>query len=173
MYNGVEVIEMSRYIRDTLAERFWPKVDKRGPDDCWEWKGGKIPAGYGIIRGHGKVLKAHRVAWELTNGPIPEGEGWHGTCVLHKCDNPGCVNPAHLRLGPQSENINDMYRKKRDADPHGEANGNSRLVKEQVLGVRALLEEGKLSLRAIAARYDVALRTIWNIKEGITWGWLE
>src|SRR5947209_19331427 len=92
-----------------LAERFWPKVQKGS--DCWEWKagrkGGKFR--YGIITIHSKDELAHRVAWKLTNGPIPDGL-W----VLHKCDNPPCVRPDHLFLGTQEDNNRDAWEKHRD-----------------------------------------------------------
>ncbi len=87
----------------TLEDRFWMKVDKSaGPEDCWPWIGFRRPDGYGVVGRKGRFIKAHRMAWELTNGPIPEGAGYHGTCVMHRCDRPECVNPKHLELGSQS-----------------------------------------------------------------------
>lgn len=86
-----------------LAERFWEKVDRRGPDECWMWTASRRALGYGQIRIGGKSRKAHRVAYELANGPIPAG-----MAVLHGCDNPPCVNPAHLRAGTMTDNVRDM-----------------------------------------------------------------
>jgi len=94
----------------TLEQRFWRKVDRRGPDECWPWTGGKTPCGYGLIRssGHGHLRQTHRVSWILANGSIPRG-----MCVLHSCDNPPCCNPAHLWLGTHAENMADRDAKGR------------------------------------------------------------
>ena len=86
-----------------LAERFWEKVDVRGPSECWEWTAYKDR--YGTIgeTGTGKKLKAHRVSYELNKGAIPEGQE-----VRHTCHNPGCVNPNHLVVGTHGDNMIDM-----------------------------------------------------------------
>jgi len=88
-------------------ERFWKKVDKRSPDECWEWKGWRTGRnGYGqfIIQGH--RFRAHRVAWELSTGISP-----NGLLVCHHCDNKPCCNPSHLFLGTVSDNARDMVKK--------------------------------------------------------------
>lgn len=97
-----------------VVERFWPKVAKRGPDDCWLWTAQTNPAGYGQI-GVGSLTDgtrgyafAHRVSYELANGPIPPG-----FFVCHKCDVRRCVNPSHLFLGTQHDNMRDCSRKGR------------------------------------------------------------
>ena len=94
--------------RKTLAERFWEKVDIRTEDDCWNWKNSKYPTGYGHFSS-GKPRRgrySHRVAWELTYGPIPEDK-----CICHHCDNPSCCNPKHLFLGTTADNMHDRDRK--------------------------------------------------------------
>ncbi len=85
-----------------IEERFWAKVDRRGPDDCWPWTGA-LTVGYGTIAaggGRGRTLYAHRISYELASGEIPTGMQ-----VDHLCRNPRCVNPRHLEVVTQRENI--------------------------------------------------------------------
>jgi hypothetical protein len=90
-------------------ERFWKKVDKRSTDECWPWLGGKTTKGYGRARFAGtNARRAHRVAYLLTYGELPDSK-----LVMHSCDNPSCCNPAHLSLGDAWDNVWDMDRKGR------------------------------------------------------------
>jgi hypothetical protein len=88
--------------RGSLAERFWAKVERRGPTECWEWRGARKPKGYGSFRIGNRVDCAHWVAYRLAVGEVPAG-----LQVLHSCDNPPCCNPAHLRPGTPLENTRD------------------------------------------------------------------
>lgn len=93
-------------------DRFWSKVDRRGPDECWPWQErSRNEHGYGIfhVGAMGKVQKAHRVAYELATGVklTPEVK------IRHSCDNPPCCNPAHLLPGTQADNLADMHRRGR------------------------------------------------------------
>lgn len=108
-----------------IQDRFWQRVDKRGPDDCWPWTGTPDGYGYGVIQGllfgkvpnEGRRLLAHRASWLIHNGgSFPEGPppGPHGWVVMHTCDNRACVNPAHLVLGSQRANVEDMHSKGRE-----------------------------------------------------------
>jgi len=117
----------------TIAERFWPKVDVREPDECWPWTASRTPFGYGQISKGGKhagMVHTHRVCWELVNGPIPEGL-W----VLHSCDNPPCCNPSHFFLGTHIDNMRDCAAKGRA--PRGSARPNAKLSEAIVAAIKA------------------------------------
>lgn len=151
--------------RIPIEERFWKKVKKGKINDCWEWVGSKYPSGYGSIRYKKKVEGAHRVSWELKNGPIT-----NGLWVLHKCDNRPCVNPNHLFLGTCRDNVDDMVKKGRNHIPYmrGEKNGMSKLTAEKVLRIRELFLLGA-TRREITEQYDLTYEHICSIIRGDKW----
>lgn len=98
--------------RHEAMTRFWGKVDRRESADCWNWTGGKLGGGYGSLTVNGQRVLAHRFAWEITHGIIPDG-----LLCLHKCDRPPCVNPNHLYIGTHSDNERDKQERFCRPDP--------------------------------------------------------
>lgn len=94
--------------KSSVEERFWKRVWIGGEDDCWPWRKKLNDAGYGIFSDGSVASRAHRVSWTIKHGPIPSG-----LIVRHRCDIRSCVNPAHLELGTQADNVNDMMDRKR------------------------------------------------------------
>ena len=109
---------MTRGIRNTEAD-FWALVDKSG--DCWLWTAAKLHGGHGQFKMNGPSRTTHRISWEMANGPIPDG-----LYVCHKCDVPACVNPEHLFLGTQLDNMRDAKAKGRHRSPPMKAPGEAR-----------------------------------------------
>jgi len=145
----------------TIEERFWDKVALSGRGGCWEWAGWTNLRGYGQMAISGHIVLAHRLSFEMCNGRIPSG-----LCVLHKCDNPPCVNPEHLFLGTRADNVADKKAKGRCSRL-----GRRKLRPEDVFAVRSLLESG-LTLEKIASIFGVQKACIHKIKAGKTWGHL-
>jgi hypothetical protein len=147
--------------------RFWIQVGGSGkPADCWPFKGYRNKEGYGRVSIAGKLMLAHRVAWILTNGPIPKSKASkHGTVVMHRCDNPACCNPKHLRLGTQRENIADRKTKGRDGNHKGTAHGKAKFTDAQILMIRASEESGA----ELARQFGVSRTCIWQIRHRKNW----
>lgn len=152
------------------------KFVKGAHNECWLWRAACFPSGYGIFtmpgRRHGIPARAHRVAWELTHGAIPAG-----MFVCHRCDNPPCVNPAHLFLGTPADNSADRNAKGRQArgerarqrnPARGERNANAKLTSGMVAQIKALRASG-LSQQAIADRMGTVQTTISRVLLGQTW----
>lgn len=147
----------------TPVQRFWSKVDTSGV--CWTWTAGKTTAGYGVLRVNGVGRYAHRLSYEFHIGPIPTGKH-----VLHRCDNPPCVNPAHLFLGDQTANNRDAAAKGRT--PHGIGHYNARVGEAEVLAIRELYASG-LTQRVIASRYGISQQEVHKIVARKTWAHLQ
>lgn len=148
----------------SLEDRFWEKVDRRGPDECWEWTAATNDHGYGVIhpggRRNGPTLKAHRVSASLAGMKID------GLQVRHSCDNPPCVNPAHLLPGTNADNVADMMARERQV--RGSRNGNATLDERRVFAIKDALALG-WKHREIAALFTVSRPTVTLIANGKTW----
>lgn len=143
-------------ITDKDRERFFSKIEI-GSCGCHLWKGGTLKE-YGSFALLGKTKLAHRLAWEISRGPIPDG-----LFVCHRCDNPRCVNPDHLFVGTHTDNMRDMHSKGRGRclDEHGQA----KLKETDVIEIR----KSNLSNSELAARYGVGKTTIFYARKGINW----
>jgi len=149
--------------RKPLSKRFWNKVNKKESDECWNWTACINTDGYGIIAVNGQADSAHRVSWKIHHGEIPEG-----MCVCHKCDNPSCVNPNHLFLGTQEDNIKDMCRKGRAVHKLGEDAPNAKLTEKEVIEIRRRYRNGE-SVSAIAEKYPVGASMVYLIVRHQSW----
>lgn len=167
MLNAVnEVAHSSEPVKLTEKNlrNFWRKVSKLGSDECWLWTGCVGKKGYGQFGVNGNMDGAHRVSWQIHYGGIPSG-----LCVCHSCDNPPCVNPAHLWLGTTLDNILDKEIKGRGNQPKGEVHSQSKLTHAQVNEIRAQYAAGGTTQAAIGIQFGVADGTISDIINGITW----
>jgi hypothetical protein len=151
------------------VNRFWSRVAITADNKkCWEWTGCKDRDKYGVISlKQGKVWRnsfCHRVSWELSKGEIPDG-----LLVLHTCDNPSCVNPNHLFVGTNKDNIDDRSKKGRQAK--GEKNGNRKLTQAEVEYIRNCYAQGGVLQRELAAQFGVhqtqismvILKKVWKV----------
>lgn len=145
---------------------FWARVNIGSGEECWEWQGGKYHFGHGATTLRGRPAKAHRVAWELSRGPLPAG-----AYLLHKCDNPPCCNPAHLFVGTQADNMADMVKKKRHS--HGEKRTLAKLTDERVRDMRFLAETLPVSRRALAAAFGVSPKCVTLVLARQAWKHVE
>lgn len=147
----------------TIA-RFWKKVDRKGPDECWEWTGARIQRGYGVGTADKVKFYAHRRSFAINIGTLGDA-----AVVMHRCDNPPCVNPAHLVAGTQSDNMRDCVAKGRYVswDKRGERHGMAKLTEEQVLLIRE--QRGITTQVALAARFGVGQSLVSAIQLRKAW----
>jgi hypothetical protein len=185
-------------ITPSTKDRFFAKVCREGPipapkdgcpdivGRCWSWTACKDTGGYGIFAMPQKDFSAHRMSWAIHFGDIPEGEGHHGVCVCHRCDNRTCVNPDHLFLGTHQQNVADKLAKGRGSNgesharimkriksnpnsiARGSKSGTAKLTEEQVLEIRELRSNGMI-LKEIALEFGVHLGNVSSICSRKSW----
>jgi hypothetical protein len=142
-----------------VNDRFWSKVDMRSPDECWEWTASRAPTGYGMYSAWPKLLYAHRVSYEETHGPLPDG---HEVC--HACDNRACVNPHHLFSGTRRDNVRDMIRKGRGRwnPATGMDSPHTKYPTVTVEAIRQRYANGESGVR-LAREYGMSQRHVYRI----------
>lgn len=162
---------MSFTIKRPIEDRFWEKVNRRDDDECWEWMGATNALGYGsfFVEKVGGVIRtslAHRMGYQLEVGQIPAG-----ALVLHSCDNPPCVNPAHLSLGTNLDNAADRESRGRGGQPKGSRSGNAKLTEADIREIRDLYPF--MTQDDLAMRFGVCQTTISRIVLGKSWSHVE
>ena len=149
-------------MEQAVIQRFWSKIDKRSPAECWPWKAGTFRTGYGQFKTgrRSNSRLATRVMMELCGYDVS------GRFVCHRCDNPLCVNPGHLFLGTTQDNTRDRQSKGRQA--RGERQGSSVMTMERVLELRKCRERGD-TFDALAAAFGISKSQVANIVRGRHW----
>ena len=146
--------------RVSVIRRFASKTDG-AYGRCWWWKGATIASGYGQMGLRHNVHMAHRISYALFNGPVLAR-----LVVMHSCDNRRCVNPDHLSVGTQQDNVSDAAAKGRRRYTRGEQHYRTTLTADQVHEIRRLYKPG---IRGLAKRFGVNRHTIRRIGMGLTW----
>lgn len=145
-----------------LDERFWSKVNKDAPGGCWVWTANRNNAGYGMFscRGLGFFHKklAHRLSYEFSSGPIPQGKH-----VMHSCDNPACVNPDHLSVGTRSDNMRDCANKFRSGNQIVTSEMRNAIISDYISGTPR---------REIAKKHGISPATVSDYISGKAMGWM-
>lgn len=150
--------------------RFWNKVNKNGSipthmphlGQCWEWTGGLPRNGRPQWIFNGRIQAVSRVSWQIINAPITDG-----LLVLHKCDNPKCVNPLHLFLGTHQDNMDDMKAKGRQLKGHN--SHNAIITKEDVLEIRRLHKEMEYTRKQLSQQFKITVSSVRDILLRRTW----
>lgn len=151
----------------TVAEKVRHYTDdSAGPDACWPWTGPMFVTGYGQVSVQGRPEYGHRLAYQVHRGTIPAGR-----VVRHRCDNPRCVNPAHLVLGSKADNSRDMVNRGRSC--RGPKAHSVVLTEAQVREIRTRYRPRVVTQTTLANEYGVSRANISAIVCGRSWGWLR
>ena len=172
LYDRIRSGDLKVHRLSPELHRFWLGVDKNGPvhpvyGRCWVWTGLCVEFGHGFFQTLRRKVYAHRYSFSVHRGAVPPE-----LCVLHKCDNPPCVNPAHLFLGTRVDNNTDRFLKGRDGDHKGTKNGRALLTPEDVLEIRRKYGAGDTSYSKLAVEYNVSRSTVEAIVKRRNWSHL-
>jgi len=154
--------------KKSITERFFEKIERIPEAGCWIWMGALLSGGYGAFKmvNPTRQARAHVCSWELHNGAVP-----NGVCVLHQCDVPACVNPAHLFLGTNQDNSDDKFSKNRQRFHKGREHHSAKLSEENVRDLRRLWTEG-LTITQLGERFHITPQHAWNIANKKRWAHL-
>lgn len=184
-------------VRAFSPEKFWARVDKRGPDDCWPWTGGHDGSdGYGRAYDGKRTRQAHDIAWELSTGKKLR----RGRLVRHTCDNRPCCNPRHLLEGAPLDNVRDSIERGRKRTPYidfpvplhrrprgrrngmythpesrmrGTRNGNAKATRRMITRIRVLRRTKRLTYAVLSKRFGISISQLHRITTDKSWQWLK
>ncbi len=151
-------------MNDKQQKRFWWRVERKGVDECWEWQSAQLKGGYGVYSKYLGSRLAHRISYALANNGIPAPKHKQ---VCHSCDNPACVNPAHLFVGTAQDNTDDKVQKRRHS--YGEDHAQSKLTWKLVRELRARYAKADISQRALARVFDITHEALGQVVRNETW----
>lgn len=157
----MSLIVLPSLIQGKDRDRFYKFVPPAEPGECWEWQSVRNHRGYGKFWLNGRTDLAHRASYRIHHGPIPVG-----LAVRHRCDNPPCVNPAHLLVGTGKDNARDAL--ERDRYRRGSRNGRAKLTEQQVSEIRRLRQQGETQ-KALAEQFGVSRSAIQFVLNGRNW----
>lgn len=159
-----EMLNINPY-NESVNKRFWNYVKKESSDKCWEWRGSRMKrGGYGQLNDRGRLLKAHRVSYEIHRGLI-FGDGF----VCHTCNNPGCVNPEHLYLGTPKQNWHDTIKSGRAFKLPSGAKGEKHHSAKLTSFAAKIIKKSKARGVDLAKRFGVTPQAICQIRKGLAW----
>lgn len=149
----------------TDEQKFMRFVFPEANSGCWLWVGGTARYGYGTFRLNKKGHMAHKFSYEMFKGQVPPGY-----VIRHKCDVTCCVNPDHLDIGTQADNLRDMHERGRNNQPFGEAKSQSKLTTEKVREIKIHLRDKTFpSYAALARAYGITVSALYEIRSGANW----
>ena len=151
--------------QESVVERFWKKVDKKSDSECWNWLAAKDRRGYGRFSIDYKMVLAHRFSLEVSLGEKIED----GLFALHSCDNPSCVNPAHLREGTAADNMDDAIERGRQKAKKGSENPNAKITEQDVVEIRRLYATSEMPGTKLAEKYGISQANVYEIIHRTAW----